>query len=114
MAFHLEGLRVVIVRLHQRVAEISQRLIFETVARVRYEEKELNQRQYGIVRFVLDSGASLSISALRADPRYQAMYASKTDKTRQRDLKNLLGTGLVVLDKAGHLRPSFAADKCPK
>ena len=42
------------------------------------------------------------------------MYASKTDKTRQRDLKNLLGTGLVVLDKAGHLRPSFAADKCPK
>ena len=114
VAFHLEGLRVVIVRLHQRVAEISQRLIFETVARVRYEEKELNQRQYGIVRFVLDSGASLSISALRADPRYQAMYASKTDKTRQRDLKNLLGTGLVVLDKAGHLRPIFAADKCPK
>ena len=38
------------------------------------------------------------------------MYASKIDKTRQRDLKNLLETGLVVLDKAGHLRPMFAVD----
>lgn len=39
VAFHLEGLRVVIVRLHQRVAEISKQLIFETVVRARYEEK---------------------------------------------------------------------------
>ena len=42
------------------------------------------------------------------------MYASKTDKTRQRDLTKLRETGLVVLDKAGHLRPIFAADKRPK
>ena len=70
----------------------------------------MNQRQYGIVKFVLDSGSPLSISALRADPRYRAMYASKTDKTRQRDLKNLLETGLVVLDKTGQLRPMFALD----
>lgn len=110
VAFNLEGLRTVIVRLHGRVAIIAKQLLFETVVRDQYESKKINQRQYGIVRSVLDHGKPLPLTTLRADPRYRAMYSSRTDKTRQRDLKNLLDTNLIVLDEQGQLWPFFASE----
>jgi Fic family protein len=111
--FHLEGLRKIIVRLNGRVAIIAKQLLFETVARDHFENKKMNQRQYGIVKSILDHGKPLPLSTLRADPRYKAMYASKTDKTRQRDLRKLLDTKLIVLDNDGVLWPKFAADPEP-
>lgn len=43
------------------------------------------------------------------DPRYQAMYLKKTDKTRLRDIKGLQSTGLLVQDEKHRLWPLFAA-----
>jgi fido (protein-threonine AMPylation protein) len=106
VAFHLEGLRVVIGRLHDRVNVLVGRLLFESAARESLDAKEINARQYAIIRHVVDAGC-LPLTNLRADPRYQAMYLKRTDKTRQRDLKGLLSRGLIRLDRDGVLWPGL-------
>lgn len=107
--FHLQGLREVIRRLHDRVNFLVDQLLFEAVLREHRDDKSINARQYAIVRRVLEHGRPMAISALRADPIYRAMYSRKTDKTRQRDLKKLLETGLLKLDPQYQLWPTFAA-----
>ncbi|HRQ63848.1 MAG TPA: Fic family protein [Xanthomonadaceae bacterium] len=105
--FHLEGLRTVIERLHGRVNVLVDRLLFEAVVRQHLDRKEINARQYAIVRHVLEHGQPLLLATLRADPRYQAMYLKKTDKTRQRDMRGLLDKGLIRQDGKNQLQPGF-------
>ncbi len=106
--FHVEGLRIVIDRLHDRVNEMVGHLLFEAVVRQHLDEKRINPRQYAIVRQVMESARPLPLSALRADPRYRAIYLKKTDKTRQRDLKGLFELKLIQLDALDHLVPGIA------
>lgn len=111
VAFHLEGLRVVIERLHARVNQMVHVLLYENFARQQFDAREINARQYAIVRQIIENGPALPAAALRADPRYQAMYLNKTDKTRQRDMRRLLDSGLIRQDDKGRLWPGFVRDK---
>lgn len=106
--FHLDGLRIVIHRLHDRVNEMVNMLLFEAVVREHLDTREINQRQYAIVKHVMEHGRPMPLAVLRADPRYQAIYLKKTDKTRQRDLKGLFELKLLHLDTNSQLRPGFA------
>lgn len=106
--FHLEGLRIVIDRLHDRVNEMVNMLLFEAVVRQHVDAKEINQRQYAIVKHVMEYGRPMPLTVLRADPRYQAFYLKKTDKTRQRDLRGLYELNLMHLDSKNQLWPGFA------
>lgn len=108
VAFHLEGLRVVTERLHGRVNQMVHVLLFEAQVRDAFDARQINARQYAIVRHVIEHGRPLSMTVLRVDPRYQAMYLGKTDKTRQRDLRRLLDGGLIRQDEKGQLWPGFA------
>lgn len=108
LEFHLEGLRTVIERLHQRVQILVVQLLCESVVRDRFEQRDINARQYAIVREVLAHGRPLPLIELRAEPWYRAMYEKKTDKTRQRDLRHLFDTGLLHQDAQGRLWPPFA------
>lgn len=110
LAFHLEGLRVVIERLHGRVNEMVHVLLFEAYVRRLFDARDINPRQYAIVRHILDSGRPLTTAMLRADPRYQAMYLGKTDKTRQRDMRRLLEMGVIRQDENGRLSPGFTRE----
>ena len=107
VAFHLEGLRVVIERLHSRVNQMVHVLLYENFARRQFDAREINARQYAIVRQIIEHGRPLSAATLRADPRYQAMYLNKTDKTRQRDMRHLIDSGLIRQDEKGQLWPGF-------
>lgn len=107
VAFHLDGLRIVIDRLHDRVNEMVGMLLFDAVVRQHLDNKQINPRQYAIVRHVIEHGRPLPLTAMRGDPRYQAMYLKKTDKTRQRDLKRILELGLLRADGQGQLWPAF-------
>lgn len=107
VAFHLEGLRVVIERLHERVNNMVHVLLFEARARQQLDARQINARQYAIVRHVIEHRRPLPMATLRADPRYQAMYLGKTDKTRQRDLRRLLESGLIHQDEERRLWPGF-------
>lgn len=106
--FHLNGLRIVIDRLHERVNDLVNGLLFDAGLRRRLDAKEINARQYAIVRHVMEHGSPLSLEALRADPRYRVLYAGKTDKTRQRDLRSLRELGLLRQDDQGRLWPGDA------
>jgi hypothetical protein len=48
VAFHLEGMRVVINRLHQRVNRMVAVLLYEAQVKRLYDQKELNVRQSAI------------------------------------------------------------------
>ena len=114
LEFHLEGLRTVIERLHLRVQTLVVQLLFESQVRARFEEGDLNPRQYAIVRAVLDHGRPLPLAELRAQPWYRALYEKKTDKTRQRDMRRLLDAGLIHQDAQGWLWPDFARPTAPR
>jgi len=109
--FHLDGLRSVIDRLHDRVNGLVKALLFDAGVRQLLDAKGINARQYAIVRHVMEHGRPLPLDTLRGDPRYRALYAGKTDKTRQRDLRGLRDLGLLWQDEQDRLWPGFAQPK---
>ncbi len=54
--FHLEGMRVVIHRLHERCNRIVGVLLYESQIRRAFDRKEINARQYTILSQLLDKG----------------------------------------------------------
>jgi len=98
VAFHLEGMRVSINRLHDRVNQIVGLLLFESQLRQLYDEKILNVRQYTMMSQLLAIGRPLPLVEMRRMPWYQSLYLKLKDKTRQRDLRHLRDLNLVVVD----------------
>jgi Fic family protein len=106
--FFLEGLLATLNSLHGRVNDIVRVLLFATDVKRQHDAKEINARQYAIVTQVLEAGRPVPLADLRRAPWYLALYAKRTDKTRQRDLRRLREQGLLVLDKDNRLWPGFA------
>ena len=107
--FHLEGMRVSINRLHDRVNQIVKVLLFQTQIHQLHDEKQLNARQYTIVSQLLAAGGPLPLAEIRRAPWYRTLYLKLTDKTRQRDLRRLRDLGLVKVDQKERLWPGFAS-----
>ena len=97
VAFHLEGMRVVINRLHDRVNQIVAGLLFESRIKQLLDGKEINARQYTILSQLLTLQPPVPLDRLRQSPWYQALYLKRGDKTRQRDLRKLRELGLIRL-----------------
>jgi Fic family protein len=107
--FHLEGMRVVINHLHDRVNQIVGLLLFESQLRQLYDEKTLNARQYTMISQLMASGKPLSLMEMRRMPWYQSLYLKLKDKTRQRDFRHLRDLKLVVVDGQDRLWPGYAS-----
>ncbi|MCB1826765.1 MAG: Fic family protein [Candidatus Competibacteraceae bacterium] len=107
--FHLEGMRVSINDLHDRVNQIVKLLLFQTQVRDLYDEKRLNARQYTIISQLLATGEPVPLAEIRRAPWYQSLYLKLTDKTRQRDLHRLRELGLVTVDQRERLWPGFVS-----
>lgn len=84
-------------------------LLFESRLRQLYDEKTLNARQYTLVSQLLAAGQPLSLANLRQTPWYQSLYLKRTDKTRQRDLRQLRELKLVIVDRQDRLWPGCAS-----
>ncbi|MDG4551170.1 MAG: Fic family protein [Candidatus Contendobacter sp.] len=95
VAFHLEGMRVVINRLHDRVNLIVYVLLFQSRIRKLLDVRKINTRQYTILAQLLTLPPPVSLERLRQSPWYQALYLQRGDKTRQRDLRQLRERGLI-------------------
>lgn len=107
VAFHLEGMRLTINSLHDRVNRLIGMLLFESTIRRALDSKEINVRQYTILSQLIDRGQPLSLDELRHAPWYSSLYLKRNDKTRQRDLRHLRETGLAYLDTDNALWPGF-------
>ncbi|OIO56125.1 MAG: Fic family protein [Alphaproteobacteria bacterium CG_4_10_14_0_2_um_filter_63_37] len=95
--FFLEGMLVGINALHDRVNRLIHVLLFENDLKRLRDDKTLNARQYAIATQVLEAGAPIPLGELRKKPWYLALYPKLTDKTKQRDLGQLRGLGLIVV-----------------
>lgn len=107
VAFHLEGMRLTINSLHDRVNRLIGMLLFESTIRRALDGKEINARQYTILSQLLDRGQPLLLDELRHAPWYASLYLKRNDKTRQRDLRRLRESGLAHLDTDNVLWPGF-------
>ena len=107
--FHLEGMRVSINRLHDRVNRIVKVLLFQTHVRDLYDEKQLNSRQYTIISQLLATSEPLTLADIRRAPWYQNLYLKLSDKTQQRDLYRLRELGLITVDRKERLWPGFVS-----
>lgn len=104
---HLEGMRQVIDRLHVRVNDMVQGLLFEARLAQMFNHGEINARQNAIALAVYERGRPQPYEEIRREQWYRTLYAKVTDKTRQRDLRALYQLGLLRLDADGKLRPGF-------
>ncbi len=102
--FHLEGMRVVIHRLHERCNRIVGVLLYESYIRRAFDRKEINARQYTILSQLLDKGPT-DLEEVRRSPWYQSLYLKLNDKTRFRDLNRLREMELLFLDDKNRLSP---------
>lgn len=108
--FHLEGMRVVIHRLHERCNRIVGVLLYESHIRRAFDRKEINARQYTILSHLLDKGPT-DLEEMRHSPWYQSLYLKLNDKTRLRDMNALREMELLFLDEKNQLWPGFARPK---
>lgn len=104
--FHLEGMRVVVNGLHDRVNRMVGVLLFRNRARDMLESRDINVRQYTILMQVLSS-QPMTVDEMRRAPWYASLYLKRTDKTRQRDLRGLRDTKMLWLDTKERLLPGF-------
>ena len=104
--FHLEGMRLVVNHLHDRVNQLIAVLLFRNRARDMLESKDINSRQYTISMQVLSS-KPMTVDEMRRAPWYKSLYLKLTDKTKQRDLRGLREAKLVRADASDRLVPGF-------
>lgn len=109
--FHLEGMRLTINSLHDRVNRIVSMRLYESDIRRALDEKRVNVRQYTILSQLLDRGRPQHLDEIRQAPWYGSLYLKLNDKTRQRDLQRLRETELVFLDTDNSLWPGFIVPK---
>lgn len=108
--FFLEGMLTSINRLHDRVNKLVVLILFESDLLRKRESKEINTRQYAIISQIMLHPGAISLSELRRAPWYVALYEKRTDKTRQRDLRQLRELGLMKVDPTQHCWPGFIDD----
>jgi Fic family protein len=104
--FHLEGMRLVVNHLHDRVNQLIAVLLFRNRARDMLESRDLNARQYTILMQVLSSHP-MTVDEMRRAPWYTSLYLKRTDKTRQRDLHGLRDSRMLWIDSKQRLAPGF-------
>ncbi|CAG0906717.1 unnamed protein product [Cyprideis torosa] len=107
VSFFLEGMLATLHRLHDRVNGLIKVLLFETQLKRLHDDADINTRQYAIVSQLLERGQPINLSHLRKAAWYLGLYASLTDKTKQRDLKRLIDAKLIIKDKEERLWPGF-------
>lgn len=105
--FHLEGMRLTINSLHDRVNRLVGMLLYESNIRRALDKRQINARQYTILAQLLDRGRPLPLDELRHAPWYASLYLKRNDKTRQRDLRALREMELAFLDIDNALWPGF-------
>jgi hypothetical protein len=96
LRFHLQGMLESVERLHDRVNRIVGVILYKNALRQAYDAGSVNARQYTIVSQLLAAGRSLSITELGEQPWYGSLYLNRTDRTRQRDLRDLQEQKLII------------------
>lgn len=105
--FHLEGMRIVIHRLHELGNRIVGILLYESTIRRALARKEINLRQYTILSQLLEKRPT-DLAEVQRSPWYRGLYLKLNDKTRHRDLRQLREMELLFLDDKNFLWPGFA------
>lgn len=109
--FHLEGMRLTIGSLQDRVNRLVSMLLYESGIRRALDSKQINARQYTILSQLLDKGRPLPLEEVRQAPWYASLYLKRNDKTRQRDLRGLREMEFLFVDTDNALWPGFIVPK---
>jgi Fic family protein len=100
----LKGMLDAFNRLHDRVNRIIGLVLYRNQIRFMLEEKRINTRQYTILANLLAQGNEHTLSEIKKQPWFAALYLKLTPMTQSRDLRGLAAKGLVEIGKDGKLR----------
>jgi len=107
VSFFLEGMLETINNLHDRVNGMVNVVLFETQIKRLHDQKEINDRQYMIINEILRKGTASNLKELQRSIWYLSLYRKLTDKTRRRDMKQLIEMGLLSINDDDMLFPNF-------
>lgn len=107
VSFFLEGMLETINNLHDRVNGMVSIVLFEAQIKRLHDYKVINERQYVIVNEILTKGSASTLDEIQRSIWYLPLYRKLTDKTRTRDMKQLIEMGLLSTNDDGILLPSF-------
>lgn len=107
VSFFLKGMLETINTLHDRVNGMINIILFKAEVKLLLDRKLINDRQYIIVNTLIDRGVPSTLNEVKHAIWYLSLYRQLTDKTRTRDMKQLIDMNVLATDNSGRLLPSF-------
>jgi len=102
--FFLNGLLIVINRLHDRVNNLIAYVLYENKLGDHLRSKEINTRQFTIINNLFAHGYRHPLKEVQSKSWYNGLYENLTERTKYRDIKKLEKLELIVIEPDKNVR----------
>lgn len=102
--FFLNGLLIVINRLHDRVNHLISLVLYENKLGDHLRSKEINTRQFTIINNLYAYGLDHPLKEVQSKSWYTGLYENLTERTKYRDIKKLEKLELIVIEPDKNIR----------
>lgn len=100
--FFLNGVYASLKDLQRRMAFFLKKLLMQDYIRFLKSAKEITLRRQILLDILVDDLDVITLDTLYTAPKFRALYAGVSLATARRDLKKLLGHGLLLKTEAGY------------
>ena len=102
--FFLNGLLIVINRLHDRVNNLIAYVLYENKLGDHLRSKQINTRQFTIINNLFAHGYKHPLKEVQSKSWYTGLYENLTERTKYRDIKKLEKLELIVIEPDKNIR----------
>lgn len=102
--FFLNGLLIVINRLHDRVNNLIAYVLYENKLGDHLRSKEINTRQFTIINNLFAYGYEHPLKDVQSKSWYTGLYENLTERTKYRDIKKLEKLRLIEIEPNKNIR----------
>jgi cell filamentation protein, protein adenylyltransferase len=99
LKFVLNGLLIVINKLHDRVNSIVSFLLYDVALNENLRTKKINNRQFTLIRNLIPIGLIHQLNDIKSQTWYAGLYEKLTERTKYRDFEKLESLDLIKIDK---------------
>ncbi|MFH1715312.1 MAG: Fic family protein [Elusimicrobiota bacterium] len=103
LEFVLKGCLESLLEIKTYVFVFINRLVLRDYFHVLKEKRDINQRQFDLLNIMLDGNIDFSLPDLLNKSQFKGLYAKRSLKTVQRDVKNLEKNKLIFLKEEKYL-----------
>lgn len=100
--FFLTGLVASLVEIRDKIFAWIRKFTLEDYYKHLRREKTITQRQFNFLTLLLNNPQEFSLKDLYEKDFFKVIYRSISERTARRDLENLKGKGLIILNEKGN------------